>query len=74
MNEEKKKAVTALKTTRGQIDGIIKMIEDGRYCIDVSNQIMAAGKPSDFDPTSESLCEGSGHGPGKDRREGCGAH
>ena len=42
MNEEKKKAVTALKTTRGQIDGIIKMIEDGRYCIDVSNQIMAA--------------------------------
>ena len=42
MNVEKKKAVTALKTTRGQIDGIIKMIEDGRYCIDVSNQIMAA--------------------------------
>ncbi|MDO4710340.1 MAG: metal-sensing transcriptional repressor [Peptostreptococcaceae bacterium] len=41
MNEEKKKAVQALKTARGQIDGIIKMIEDGRYCIDISNQILA---------------------------------
>ena len=42
MNEEKKKAVQALKTSKGQIEGIIKMIEDGRYCIDVSNQIAAA--------------------------------
>lgn len=41
MNEEKKKAVQALKTARGQIDGIIKMIEEGRYCIDISNQILA---------------------------------
>ena len=31
-----------LKTARGQIDGIIKMIEDGRYCIDISNQIFAS--------------------------------
>lgn len=42
MNEEKKQALQALKTARGQIDGIIKMIEDGRYCIDISNQILAA--------------------------------
>ena len=42
MNEEKKQALQALKTARGQIDGIIKMIEDGRYCIDISNQIFAA--------------------------------
>lgn len=42
MIEERKKALKNLKTVRGQIDGIIKMIEDGRYCIDVSNQIMAA--------------------------------
>ncbi len=42
MNEEKSKAIQALKTSRGQIDGIIKMIEDGRYCIDISNQIVAA--------------------------------
>lgn len=42
MNEEKKKAVQALKTSKGQIEGIIKMIEEGRYCVDVSNQIIAA--------------------------------
>lgn len=42
MNEEKKQALQALKTARGQIDGIIRMIEEGRYCIDISNQIFAA--------------------------------
>ena len=42
MNPEKQQAVQALKTARGQIDGIIHMIEDGRYCIDISNQILAA--------------------------------
>lgn len=31
-----------LKTARGQIDGILKMMEDDRYCIDISNQLMAA--------------------------------
>ncbi len=42
MNEEKKKALQSLKTSKGQIEGIIKMIEDGRYCMDISNQIVAA--------------------------------
>lgn len=42
MNNEQKKAVQALKTAKGQIEGTIKMIEDGRYCVDVSNQIIAA--------------------------------
>lgn len=42
MNQEKEKAVKLLKTARGQLDGIIKMIEDGRYCIDISNQLMAS--------------------------------
>lgn len=42
MNEAHKKALNNLKTARGQIDGIIKMIEDERYCIDISNQIMAS--------------------------------
>ncbi|MCR4944493.1 MAG: metal-sensing transcriptional repressor [Clostridium sp.] len=42
MDNERKKAMQSLKTARGQIDGIIKMIEDDRYCVDVSNQIMAA--------------------------------
>ncbi len=30
-----------LKTARGQIDGILKMIDDERYCIDISKQIFA---------------------------------
>lgn len=42
MNEERKKALQSLKTARGQIEGIIKMIEDERYCMDISNQIVAA--------------------------------
>jgi Uncharacterized protein conserved in bacteria len=37
-----KQALTLLKTARGQIDGIVKMIEDDRYCIDVSKQILSA--------------------------------
>ena len=41
MNEEKQKAMQSLKTARGQIEGVIKMIEDGRYCMDISNQIAA---------------------------------
>ncbi len=30
-----------LKTARGQLDGIIKMVEEDRYCMEISNQIMA---------------------------------
>ncbi len=42
MNRDQEQAIQSLKTSKGQIDGIIKMMEDGRYCIDVSNQIIAA--------------------------------
>ena len=41
MNESKKKASNKLKTARGQIDGIIRMIEDDRYCVDISTQILS---------------------------------
>lgn len=41
MSEERKKALMNLKTARGQMDGIIRMLEDDRYCIDISNQISA---------------------------------
>ena len=33
-----------LRTARGQIDGILKMVDDDRYCIDVSTQLMATEK------------------------------
>lgn len=41
MKADKDKVGRLLKTARGQIDGILNMIEDDRYCIDISNQIMA---------------------------------
>ncbi len=30
-----------LKTARGQLDGVLKMIDDDRYCMDISNQILS---------------------------------
>lgn len=42
MSDERKKALKYLKTAKGQIEGIIKMIEEDRYCIDVSNQVLAS--------------------------------
>ncbi|MDD3174398.1 MAG: metal-sensing transcriptional repressor [Herbinix sp.] len=41
MQADKLKVTRLLKTARGQLDGILKMVEDDRYCIDISNQIMA---------------------------------
>ncbi|MFR7592248.1 MAG: metal-sensing transcriptional repressor [Longibaculum sp.] len=41
MQADKKQVTRLLKTARGQIDGILKMIDDDRYCVDISNQIMA---------------------------------
>ncbi|HCQ90089.1 MAG TPA: transcriptional regulator, partial [Clostridium sp.] len=42
MNPERKNAIKYLNIAKGQIEGIIKMIEDDRYCIDISNQIIAS--------------------------------
>jgi len=30
-----------LSTARGQLDGLIHMVDEDRYCVDISNQIMA---------------------------------
>ena len=30
-----------LKTSKGHIEGILKMIDENRYCVDVSKQILA---------------------------------
>lgn len=42
MRADKEATLRKLKTVRGQLDGIIKMVEDNRYCIDISNQVMAS--------------------------------
>ncbi len=41
MRADRDKVARLLKTARGQIDGILKMVEDNRYCLDISNQLMA---------------------------------
>ncbi len=43
MMADKSKILRLLKTARGQMDGILKMVEEDRYCIDVSQQVMATG-------------------------------
>jgi DNA-binding FrmR family transcriptional regulator len=41
LNQGKAAALSKMKTARGQLDGIIKMIEDDRYCVDISTQILS---------------------------------
>ncbi len=40
-SHDSRKAMELLKTARGQIDAVINMVEEDRYCIDVSKQILA---------------------------------
>lgn len=42
MRADRELTLRKLKTVRGQIEGLIKMVEDDRYCIDISNQLMAS--------------------------------
>ena len=37
----KGKALTRLKKMKGQIEGVIKMIEEEKYCVDVITQMLA---------------------------------
>lgn len=39
---DRAKVEKLLKTAKGQLDGILRMVEEDRYCIDISNQILAA--------------------------------
>lgn len=41
MKADKDKITRSLKIARGQLDGILRMVEDDRYCVDISNQLLA---------------------------------
>lgn len=41
MKADKAKITRLLKTARGQLDGILRMVDEDRYCIDISQQLMA---------------------------------
>ena len=42
MMADQKTVLRLLKTARGQLAGIIKMVEEDRYCMDISQQVTAA--------------------------------
>ena len=41
MMADHKSVTRMLKTARGQIDGILRMVDEDRYCVDISTQLMA---------------------------------
>lgn len=41
MMADKEKVSRSIKIARGQLDGVLRMIEDDRYCVDISNQLLA---------------------------------
>ena len=42
MMADQRTVLRLLKTARGQVDGIIRMVEEDRYCMDISQQVTAA--------------------------------
>ena len=41
MMAEKNQVLRLIKTARGQLDGIARMVEEDRYCMDIAHQLMA---------------------------------
>ena len=41
MRADRKKVEPLLRTARGQLDGVLKMIEDDRYCMEIVTQLQA---------------------------------
>ncbi|MBI5836084.1 MAG: metal-sensing transcriptional repressor [Candidatus Eisenbacteria bacterium] len=41
-SHDSRKVLDLLKTARGQVEAVIRMVEDDRYCIDVSKQVHAS--------------------------------
>ena len=42
MKADREQITRLVKTARGQLDGVLRMVEEDRYCIDVANQLAAA--------------------------------
>jgi DNA-binding FrmR family transcriptional regulator len=41
-SQESRKALGLLRTVRGQVEAVVRMVEEERYCIDVSRQVLAS--------------------------------
>ncbi len=42
MKADKERVSRLVKTARGQVEAVLKMIEDDRYCMDIATQLTAA--------------------------------
>ncbi len=42
MRAERKKVEPLVKMARGQLDAVLKMIDEDRYCMDIVTQLLAA--------------------------------
>lgn len=41
MRADKEDTIKLIKTAKGQLEGVLKMIEEDRYCVDISHQLLA---------------------------------
>lgn len=41
MKCDREQTMRLLKTARGQLDGIVRMVEEDKYCIDISHQLLS---------------------------------
>ena len=41
MMADRTQALRLLKTARGQLDAVARMVEEDRYCMDIAHQLMA---------------------------------
>lgn len=41
MKADRAAVTKKLKIAKGQLEGILRMIEEDRYCVDISNQLLA---------------------------------
>lgn len=39
--QDKTQVMNLLKTAKGQLEGILRMVEEDRYCVDISKQILS---------------------------------
>lgn len=64
LSEYQRRVVTRLRTARGHLDGVIRMVESGSYCADVMKQLSAV----------QGLLEGTSRSVLRNHLETCVAH
>ena len=55
MRADRKKVEPLLRTARGQLDGVLKMIEDDRYCMEIVTQLQAVSLTVEADTDRKNI-------------------